>query len=591
MMAVGQTAQALEGYAVNVYKLIADAQRRFKAPEFQRHYVWDPDDQIKRFWEDLEKLGDEGTSESGVTDSLFLGAVVLQEVDPGGGIENRVPLFSIIDGQQRLVTLYLVLTAIAEAFQDAGSDSKAEDIQRDYLLLQRSELRGEPRLTPTVSDTAQFHKIVSCLRNPKPMLPRGHGPVNHKMTEAWESIRKRVRSLCTEKGELSIDKIERLRYDVTDRVELVSITLGSRHDPHEVYERLNTGGAPLGAIDLARNAVFLTAGHDPQVTGRIYRDHWEPFEEKLGIPHQEGYFFPYALIRDPGTTKARAYRDLREYWTKNVAVGEDDEENAKKIVADIEEYLVDYLGLVGAARPSGIGDECWSALQRLRRMDVPTTMYPYLMRLIHAHREEEVSPEGFVQAINVIDSLVIRRDMCGIQNAGIHPTFRSLWGSIGPDTDALAEKISQSLQFPGDDEFRDAIKEKKLYGTKRCKYILTEYERSFSRGDPSEWDPDQITVDHLLPQDPSTGWEGVTKADRESLTDTWANLVPLSAKANSEKSRKSWPETRKMLLDESGTVFKSTAAVAREYERWDADAIRDRANKLAQWAIEERWPR
>ena len=42
----------------------------------------------------------------------------------------------------------------------------------------------------------------------------------------------------------------------------------------------------------------------------IYR-HWEQSEEKLGRKHQDGYFCPYALIRDPQTTNGSLFRSLK----------------------------------------------------------------------------------------------------------------------------------------------------------------------------------------------------------------------------------------------------------------------------------------
>lgn len=94
-----------------------------------------------------------------------------------------------------------------------------------------------------------------------------------------------------------------------------------------------------------------------------------------------------------------------------------------------------------------------------------------------------------------------------------------------------------------------------------------------------------------MPQHPDyNDWPGVTADGHKAVVDTLANLVPLSVQANSEKSNRSWDTTRKMMTEESGTVFKSTRAVFDEYNHWDLDTIRDRAERLADWAL-QRWPK
>ena len=588
---------SLNGEAVSVYDMLVTADRRFRAPEFQRHYVWradGSDSQIARFWADVERLRDEGISETGPSDSLFMGAIVLQVIEPGGP-GSTTPLFSIIDGQQRLTTLYLVFTALAEAFQDAGRSDTAADIERQYLLVQASKHQGQPRLEPTMSDTAQFYDIISCLKNPSPKIAGlGYGDRDHFMSRAWEAIRRKVRDMCADDDDptqLSLEKLEQLHEDIGGRIDLVSITLGTRHDPHEVYERLNTAGERLGYIDLVRNAVFLTAGADAETTAEIYR-HWEQFEEKLGRKHQNGYFFPYALIRDPQTTTGSLYRSLKAYWEEEVTDGQRGLNPAAAIVADLNEYLPAYRAVVGDREPPTLEPVARAALQRLVRLSPPTTMHPYLMQLLHEHLDGKLSSEAFSSAVDVIDSFIVRRVFAGISTTGIHTLFKRLWNSIGSDTAALTKSLDvRTIQFPDDDQFREDIFSSSIYGSSRCRYILTEYERSFDQGDPSEWDPENVTVDHLIPQDPRlSDWPGVTAEGHAAVVDTFANLVPLSAKANSEKSNRSWEDTRRIMTEESGTVFKSTRAVFDEYDHWDLDNIRHRAESLADWAL-QRWPK
>ena len=191
---------------------------------------------------DLEALRDEGGTEGDSRDALFLGALVLQIVEPAKGAQ--VPLNSIIDGQQRILTIYLTLTAIAEAFQIVGDEDEAEAIESEYLLVRTGRNKNRPRVEPTLTDSRQFRQIMACLKHPTPRFANpGHGPESHHLSAAWKEIRRRVHRLCSQQGDLSPQLLEELRDDIVERLELVEITLGMNHDPHEVYERLNTLGS------------------------------------------------------------------------------------------------------------------------------------------------------------------------------------------------------------------------------------------------------------------------------------------------------------------------------------------------------------
>ena len=598
-MARRHSSDGLSGEEVTVNELFRQGDRRLRAPEFQRHYVWRPEQEVEEFWRDLSAIREEGTI-GDQEDSLFLGAVVLQviEVDP----HLKSPsLFSIIDGQQRIITLYLTLAAIAEAFYDAGLPKECDDIIGEFLLVRSGEHTGEPRVETTASDTNQFRTILQHLKRdtPEPYSSEVTG-ANRNLTNAWEAIRKRVRETgSNDEGTLEAEHLRTLRDTVLGRIELVEVVLGTRHDPHQVYERLNIGGVRLASIDLIRNLVFLTAGADSNAAQRIYRDYWDPFERDLADEsYRAGYFFPYALIRQPSTTKASVYRSLSTFWTSEVTNGSHGEKAAADIMSNLREYVPAYRAIVGKpfvdldGHPTGIDAKAWNAIQRLKRMGATQTMYPYLMQLVHHHMQGPVTAEEVARVISIIDSFIIRRAFAGMGNTGIHAIFKDVWNHAKADHLELVQRLDvRTVTFPDDESFADAIKTFKLYSSNRCRYVLTEYERSYDTGDPSEWDPEEVTADHLMPQSPRQGeWDGVSDEDREALGDTWANLVPLTGSGNATKSAASWADAHRLMIDEHGTVFKSTRAVFQEYETWNAEMIQDRADKLVTWAL-QRWPK
>lgn len=590
----GQLQDGLNGQAVTVHHLFSTSDRRLRAPEFQRHYVWQPNEQIQRLWDDLASLADEGTVEGEQEDPLFLGALVVQPVEFGGG--RRTPLFSVIDGQQRILTLYLILTAIAEAFQDAGDIDLAQEIETEYLLVRIGEFKNQPRVESTVSDMNQFAKIMACLKHPKPHLKGSAADATDgNLIASWKAIRQKVRELgCDDEGRLWSERLAALRNTIVHRIELVEVALGSRHDPHQVYERLNTAGKPLNPIDLVRNEVFLTAGADADVTVRVFREQWDPFESQLGLEHQEAYFFPYALVRRPSATKASAYHALKQYWREEVTKGQVGEDAAARIVEDLSELVPAFRGIVGVARPPRIDDDAWLAVQRLSRMAAAPAMYPYLMQLIHEHTQDPdaVSTKDIVAIIDIIDSFVVRRAFSGIGNAGVYTAFNNMWERVHHNPTALLQALNRrSVRFPDDDEFVESIRTAGIAGSQRCRYILTEYERSLNVWDPSAWQPNDITIDHVMPKNPTAStWSDISPEDHKRLLDTWANLVPMTKKGNPAKGNMDYANARERILESQGTVFKSTYKLYYENPTWTVEDIEKRAANLVEWAL-LRWPK
>ena len=88
-----------------------DRTLRYVVPIFQRHYVWDQENQWGPLWEDvLEKVAQRKAGPG--IHSHFLGAVILDAVK--NKTTRETTRFLVIDGQQRITTIQLMLTALRD---------------------------------------------------------------------------------------------------------------------------------------------------------------------------------------------------------------------------------------------------------------------------------------------------------------------------------------------------------------------------------------------------------------------------------------------------------------------------------------------
>ena len=127
---------------------------QFVIPIYQRTYSWTLK-QCQQLWHDIVRA-----TEDEEISGHFVGSIVYIE----GGLYQvaSVPQLLVIDGQQRLTTLSLILTALGKAMET--SDEKLETSRRkieSYFLFNNQE-EGEERykLLLTQSDRETFIRLI-----------------------------------------------------------------------------------------------------------------------------------------------------------------------------------------------------------------------------------------------------------------------------------------------------------------------------------------------------------------------------------------------------------------------------------------------
>jgi uncharacterized protein with ParB-like and HNH nuclease domain len=104
---------------------------RYCVPIYQRHYVWTREKQWEPFWQDIRTKAIERLAGRERRFSHFMGAIVLESrAKPS---VKQVPSFQVVDGQQRLTTFQLFLTAARHYAQSIGHDTTVGNITR-YVL-------------------------------------------------------------------------------------------------------------------------------------------------------------------------------------------------------------------------------------------------------------------------------------------------------------------------------------------------------------------------------------------------------------------------------------------------------------------------
>ncbi len=104
---------------------VLEGEKQYVIPLFQRHYSWKKD-QWKTLWDDFIELY-EGNDER----DHFLGAIVTMPIDmqPHG-----ISKYLLIDGQQRIITLFIILAAMRDFAAEQGNTQLAQKINEQHLV-------------------------------------------------------------------------------------------------------------------------------------------------------------------------------------------------------------------------------------------------------------------------------------------------------------------------------------------------------------------------------------------------------------------------------------------------------------------------
>src|SRR4051812_37892508 len=239
----------MEALVRSVQELFS-GQHRFVVPPYQRPYVWTEELQWEPLWEDIERVTDSRLA--GEDARHFLGAVVIRrEKTPVGGITE----WSVIDGQQRLTTLQLLMSALAAAAATAGQDIERKRLEQ-LMLHPEHDAVGDERFKfwPTSVNQAAFRQVLEAAQNGAAMTD----DPNNTIHEAWTFFRKRSEEYATAEGADPAEVAARyaaLRESVAGLLQLVTISLDKGDPAQLIFETLNARGTPLLAMDLVKNAL------------------------------------------------------------------------------------------------------------------------------------------------------------------------------------------------------------------------------------------------------------------------------------------------------------------------------------------------
>jgi uncharacterized protein with ParB-like and HNH nuclease domain len=217
--------------------------------------------------------------------------------------------FSVIDGQQRLITLSLFVLSSMRAIQtliDDDIDSNDNELRlkgfrSDFIgSLSRTTLTPYNKLTLNRNNNDKFKSISEKL---KPLISRNQTKTNKLMSNCLEFFYKKI---TQKSGEEIVNFIEK----TTDSMLFTKIVVDDNLNAYKVFETLNARGVQLSTPDLLKNYLFSQITHNNSIDDTELDDmdkKWSEIISELGEGNFTDFVRYYHNANYPLVTKKKLF--------------------------------------------------------------------------------------------------------------------------------------------------------------------------------------------------------------------------------------------------------------------------------------------
>ncbi|UOR27027.1 DUF262 and DUF1524 domain-containing protein [Helicobacter pylori] len=522
-------------------------------PIYQRVYSWEKE-QCKQLWDDIIKIGGDDKM-----DGHFIGSI-LYVLD---GIKHSDNALLIIDGQQRLTTITLLLTALRDHWSD---EVKRKEIEDHYLINSDKDGDKKFRLILSDSDKDTLLSLIDKDRR-KPSEPSSKIVENFKLFEEWISK--------------NTDKLETI-FKGLEKLMIVYIALKKeKYDPQLIFESMNSKGMELAQTDLIRNYIIMETEVEKQEG--FYNKYWRAMEEdfKQNKKWFDRFVRHYLTIKTreiPNTNKV--YVAFKDYRQKE-GIGIED------LLKDLQKYCGYFCRIVFKKEADKADKDLNKALGFLVDLEMDV-IYPLLLELYSDYSDGVLSKDDFRRSIALIESYICRRTVCRLGTNSLNKVFPSFTKHIQKDEYFKSLKVhfgslTEKQRFPNNDEFKNLFITIDFYKFKKNKYFFERLE-NFDRKERVY--THEYTTEHIMPQTLTEEWERDLGENFQEIHDKYLHTIGNLTLTgyNPEYSNKSFKEK----LDMEGGFKNSPLRLnqgLRGLESFGEEEIKKRANDLADLAL------
>lgn len=536
-------------------------QQRLAVPAYQRPYTWEVE-HVKELFNDIINAKRKNSEQ------YFLGTVVLTNKD--NFIKN------IIDGQQRIVTTSILISAVRNYFSQKNDEARASKLREDYIS--NADLRtmnSSPRIIILPEDQSFYNEYIVGFPNIGQRAPKNLSDTQkrlfHAIKEAKETIEKFTSTSQNPDNDLFdlIDFIEK-------KVVLVYLDVGSESNAYIIFEVLNDRGLDLTVADLLKNYVFSIAGNEglPSCQSK-----WKEMTTLISNSNGEGdirNFIRHDWISRNGLVREKNLYDEIKNKIKD-----------EKTVASYVENLLKSAKIYSSL--SNSSSDFWKDFSETVRKSLYlfnianiTQVRPLLLSIFSNFSTSEIN-----KAVPMLASWSVRFLICGSGGSGVlEDNYAQRAKDVSEKKITTSRQLLDSFDIvPTDAQFEKDFTSARVAKAPLARWYLSELELEQTLNSEKVTNPDtsSVNLEHVLPQNPSPSWN-INAKTAGKYNNMIGNLALMDAKSNSNIGNSSFEDKKSSFLSSS---FELTKKIGNK-EKWGVEEIEERQKELAKLAI-KRW--
>ena len=529
---------------------------KFTVPRFQRDYAWDQE-QWEDLWGDIETLEKEQFH--------YMGYIVLQRK---GQYD-----FEVIDGQQRIITLSLIILAAMRHIKnliDSGQETQDNE-ERIKVITERFigtkdlvSLRVSSKLTLNRNNNRFYKDICSYLSSP-----------NHRVLTSTNNLLKQAFEFFNAKniGNTGVE-IAKFIDDFISRMIFTKIVVQDSLNAYRVFETLNARGVQLSTPDLLKNYIFSVVTSNDDVTDEKLDEldeSWATILVQLGENNFTDFIRYHHNFQKNIVTKKELFKSIRSLYHKP--------QEAYAYLHSLDRFASIYASLLNPY------DEWWKARyndhKKIRHYIEGLKLFgikqPFTVLMAAA---DKFPPEEFTKTLRYIYILSVRYNIiCGFSPNEQEKAYNKIAMKVFNGELKRGGHIKNSEEYknlyPGDDAFKNSFEFYKMPGrrsSKKIRFLLTEIENSFGR----ELNYLDTTLEHVCPYNPEQGWYDDFGDGINEIIGRLGNMVLLE---KDELQRADFNTKKQTYLRTSFRLAKKVG----EYDTWDLASL----NHYQQWLSDQ----
>ena len=527
--------------------------RVFKVPVYQRNYDWS-NIQCEKLFRDIIKANEKNCQH-------FTGTIVyIDDVNGGSGLNEVL----IIDGQQRITTVYILLKALYDASK--GISTHVESEVKEVMFNRRCDEEYKVKLKPVKSDNEQLMYLI---KDKIDKMDRSSNVYKNYNT---------FKNLIDEALEKDLELNDIL--NGIKKLEIVEIILDKLQgdEPQKIFESINSTGLELSLADLVRNYLLM----DDTKQDELYEEYWLEIEKNVGYRNLGDFVINFLNSQISKSVNSKnAYNLFKEHCEKNNLTHEE-------ILRELKQTSKYYGAFIGEnkcynEKITKYLDAFWTIKQ--------TTILPLIFRIFNDYEYNKIDEETLCKVLDYLLTYLIRITACEI-NKNLSKFMKSMYDRvINGNYDNYYEKfviflndLKANDHMPTDEEFEEALIYKPLYKKNICKYVLSVIENSTKE----HIDVSNLTIEHILPQkENAVVWKKEVGEDYSNVykkyLHTLGNLTITGH--NSELGTKAFSEKKKIIQANSKANILNKEVLGAE--RWNETSILNRAKVLVDILVNE----